>query len=201
MTAAAGAGGQRHRGWLFRLGMLLGHYANRWSVYLTILMWTYIASSWWLPEQVTTQGPLRWAVFVLVLIYVVGFTCQVVLHERHLCLRDLDDAPLLDPQAAVDQHRRALRIHHNRRQYLVALITGVLPLAILLVMTGQASYPVGVKLALTALAAIGVAANCYVGYIQATHRRLQPWCPWCRRNDGGDPVVSPTPDPAGTVQH
>ena len=37
----------------------------------------------------------------------------------------------------------------------------------------------------------------YLILAYATHRRLQPWCPWCQSGDGGgeDDPVSPDPVP------
>jgi hypothetical protein len=32
----------------------------------------------------------------------------------------------------------------------------------------------------------------------STHRRLQPWCPWCRDGGGGSGQDAPIPDPVHT---
>jgi hypothetical protein len=44
-----------------------------------------------------------------------------------------------------------------------------------------------------------VAASVFASGIM--HRRLRPWCPWCRPwDEGGDPELSPEPDPDPAVK-
>lgn len=117
----------------------------------------------------------------------VAWTTSDVLHlRRRLCLRCARATPL-DPQAAVAKKMRWLRLYHytTERPWLWAgtLIVLVAPI-----------YVFGLKWLspLVWIPAVGLPVLAWV------HMPLQPWCPFCHWDDGGDeePSPEPTPDPS-----
>jgi hypothetical protein len=110
-------------------------------------------------------------------------------HQENLCVRCIAATPL-DPQAAVDRWRRALRANHSGAAWAFLVIAA---LAGLIGTTSVLSRPwsvVVIAAAWVMFAVFNLAVH--------IHRRLYPWCPWCDWGDGGgDEEVSPdVPDPA-----
>jgi hypothetical protein len=199
-SASAAAGGP---GRLNRLMIWLGHYSPQISVPITIATWVFIVSGWWIPTGAITPvaaGVLFGAIVVLVLLDIAGMICQSV-HDRNLCLQELQEAPLLDPQGAVEKNRHLLEFYHRHRRSPLTLIISLSPIAAMLIMAGNHDAALWLKIPLTAVAAIGVALASYLGRVRLVHTRLYPWCPWCHRDDGpGDHMSAPTPDPVGNAQ-
>ncbi len=110
-------------------------------------------------------------------------------HHRSLCPRELDEAPVLDPQPAVDRKRRELRVWHSRRRRrFVPLVVGMLFFALyVLVPTGK-TWIFAVGFVCSAL------ISAYLVYVDITHQRLHPWCPYCRHGGRG-PRGFRIPDP------
>lgn len=196
--STAAAGGGKHEGRLFRLGMWLGHYASQTLTPINIIIWTWIVASWWLPRSIA-DSPLSYLSTGLVLIYLAMIFCEWQLHDRNLCLRDLNDVPLLDPQAAVDKNRARLRRYHDPRTRKIAIVVGMVPIAALLIMAGGRDYPTGLRLLMTVIAVAAVSAISYLSLDQRAHRRLRTWCPWCRRPDEDQDTKVPEPDPVGSA--
>lgn len=92
-----------------RLGMWLGHYA-----YLLLIVQVGFSAAAHLLVAVVGG---RWLVVLavvstlLTLLAAAAFLLQG-LHDRRLCLRDINEAPLLDPDRAVHMRMRELRVHH-----------------------------------------------------------------------------------------
>jgi hypothetical protein len=201
-TASAGASAGGH-GRLFRLAIFLGHYTGRYYTPILIIIWGVIVLGWWVPA--TTTGTLYavvWAVTVTVLAAeLTGLLCQFLVHDRNLCPREIEESPLLDPQAAVTKNLRTLQAFHDRRRQIILGLFAMSPVIVLLMLAGNRDMPAPIKAAFTAVAVLGIALAAWVSRIQQIHQRLHLWCPWCRRDDGpDDPAVTPTPDPVGTVQ-
>ena len=111
-------------------------------------------------------------------------------HDSRLCERCVAATPL-DTQAAVDRWRPALRWEHRLRWRLAVLIVSTA----LLVWTGS-FHPEPWWGWLAVIPAILGYSSIFISAWQ--HRRLYPWCPFCRWDDGGDEEVSPDV-PAPTV--
>lgn len=107
-------------------------------------------------------------------------------HSRSLCERCAKNTPL-DTDAAIERDGHWLQwahwhADHVRKATLIFLgliILESVPIKLLSLMT---------EVALNVL--LGALVYCHL-----KHRVLQPWCPWCRWDGGGDEEASPVPTP------
>jgi len=119
-------------------------------------------------------------------------------HDRSLCITCIRRMPD-DPAAAVAKHVRAILVIHLRRVLYLRRTVFVAILVVLFVALLLGGLLGG---ALGGLAvAIGFMFSIVMGWSSEWHRRLQPWCPFCRWGDGGDHESSPTPDPVNKAAH
>jgi hypothetical protein len=107
-------------------------------------------------------------------------------HQRELCERCIAAVPL-DAAATAGRRRHLLRLIHHPRPYAGAYA------ALLLL---RLALPGG-SAAAHAVSSTAYAAVAYLAVAQIQHNRLQPWCPWCRRGNGGDDDPEPDPGPTG----
>lgn len=111
-------------------------------------------------------------------------------HNRQLCERCIAASPL-DPQAAVRRWKAALRAAHAR-----ALQWGIVAGWTVKIVLG---FALGHDTWLFAADAVLCAACAVTALSYWLHRRLYPWCPFCRWDEGGGHEVSPdVPAPAVT---
>ena len=116
-------------------------------------------------------------------------------HDRSLCERCLADWPL-DPEKAVAKHQSSLaqfhvvadRIFTTRRQM------WIITLVLLTIGIGSAFLPQFLSDAWGML--INWLVIPWLFLISYRHRQLQPWCPWCKDDDGGSFSPDPVPDPS-----
>ncbi len=183
MTSAPAAGGRRGPlpGWLARRGpaaLWMGHHG-------TPFTWAGIA----LLTAYTLSPTRPLALSIVTAVAVAGWLAAAaasLYHQRRLCARCMAAMPL-DPQAAVAQWRPVLWWWH-RHPVNLALVAAALGWVCYNL---QAGVPAGGARAALAASWILVAA---LGWIGRRHGALQPWCPWCRDDEGdGDPA--PEPDP------
>lgn len=152
------------------------------------------------PAPTQPVWEIRWSDFtVLVPLLVFSFWLRhrQRKHDRQLCIRCAEAVPL-DTEAAVIRHRRALWIMHEPRTLRGNLIlAGVLIAALL-------GWAIGLIVSMPwHLSSVIVFVIIGFGGIVAPwseewHRRLQPWCPQCRDDNGwddGDVIPEPSPDP------
>lgn len=165
----------------------LGH--NAWRLQLAVFAaW---AVSLFLPPV-----PGVWVLLGSFAVYIT-LTIAEVAHDHKLCDACIAGWPL-DPQAEVEQRRGWLRMEHrwvDARRWLiwvvaVAAMVVAVGLATLVVLSDQVWPQRVFSLALYVF--FGLAA-----YARHVHKRLQPWCPWCHRDDGDDhfhpePVTPPS---------
>jgi hypothetical protein len=122
--------------------------------------------------------------FVLTAVTVIAILGWLA-HSRMLCPACAARLPL-DPQAAAERRRWQLHLTHllpNRTKLIwILLVLLGLPL---LIPTG---WP------LNAWYVVQDTAAAVLLWSLLTHSALQPWCPWCRRGDDGEPAPAPVPE-------
>lgn len=135
------------------------------------------------------DGWAGWIVTAAWAVWIAAVLADGGVHQERLCERCVAATPL-DPQAAVDRWKRALRLHHNNGAR-NGMLGGILACWLA---TGFLHHPPAWALALSATADVAYGAFSLVSW---KHRRLFPWCPFCRWGDGGAEEVSPdVPAPA-----
>jgi hypothetical protein len=104
-------------------------------------------------------------------------------HDRTLCEHCVASMPLNPSEQAVRYKRRFWMSHTGaERRFIVPY---------LVVLLGSNFFPGTIgRIAW----AVIQASMIYLILSYSTHRRLQPWCPWCREGGGGDEIVE-SPDP------
>jgi hypothetical protein len=137
-------------------------------------------------------GALGVTVPVALLAIVLASWVMMRRHDRALCERCVATMPLNPAERAALCYRRFWVIHHGTRPAFLV------PYLIVLIGSNFAtSAPGRLVWALMQLTMI------YIIVAYTTHRRLQPWCPWCS-DDGGvlrdDDGVSPPPPPGDRRQ-
>jgi len=103
-------------------------------------------------------------------------------HDRRLCEQCMAAMPL-NPSAEAARYRRRFWLAHSLSEprYLV-------PYLVVLIGSNFATSTVG-RIAW----AIIQSSMLYLIAAQVTHRRLQPWCPWCSDGGGGEHVEETPP--------
>jgi hypothetical protein len=104
-------------------------------------------------------------------------------HDKGLCEHCMAGMPLNPSELAVRYKRRFWLSHSGAEpRYVIPYFA---------VLVGSSFLPGQIGLLIWALVQTSMI---YLILAYSTHRRLQPWCPWCRDDGGGqdDPVV---PDP------
>lgn len=184
MGTVSSPGGERRGVIPDRAVMWLGHY----SVFLLLAA---VAASVADDAAGQPSGLLDWIVDAAWLAWVAALLADMGRHREHLCERCIAATPL-DPQAAVDCWRRVLRLQHAHGAW-IALLGAVVAWDI-----GSALFrhQPPWAFAVDALVSVIVGASWLVTW---QHRRLYPWCPYCRWDGGGHHEVSPdVPAPAAT---
>ncbi len=174
-----------------RAWLTLGHFSNHISAVASLTAAAYVLVS-------TATDTARDVLIGLALaVYAVCFVSVAAerTHRRSLCPREISEAPVLDPQAAVDRHARTLRVWHSW-WHVVPSVVGLVYISI------YVSAPNTVR---TWVFAVGFGAtaimSAYLTYVEVTHRRLYPWCPHCRHGGRGPRGFHvPTPDDPTTVE-
>lgn len=124
-------------------------------------------------------------------------------HTSGICLRCGENFPL-DPGAEAEKKLRSLQFFHRvwrpeGRGSNYTLLTrygvffGVFGIALAMQMARIFSSTVGAVIILTTLWLWLVG----FGFLGIRHRRLQPWCPFCKRPDGGGDHHGQVPDDPG----
>jgi hypothetical protein len=149
--------------------------------------------------------------FFVVIVTSVWLSVRQHKHDRSLCERCIALTPL-DPERAVQNKARSLRRYHRLLEPVplvfsvrAAILQIVARVVICLVMLAVLGWWLFWGLPNNAMAYVVVYAMVlFLGvlspYLTEIHRRLYPWCPFCKSTgggweDGGDPEPSPTPVP------
>lgn len=114
-------------------------------------------------------------------------------HTRNLCERCFDAVPFHDPGAAVEKRRRELWAFHWGHVFVLGY--GGLAIAAIAAWTWLSVIVGG------ALTAVVLIVAVYLTFTIITHRRLQPWCPYCDHGPGDeDPEIDPDQPPPSLAE-
>ena len=160
--------------WGERVGDVLGHHAMQMligSIVAVVAIGIYP-----LPGLLALTVPLTVFAFVLL------SWLLMRQHDRRLCERCVISMPLNPAERAGRYQRRFWMAHTGSEPRFL------IPYLVVLVSSNFAtSTPGRIGWALIQLTMI------YLILAQQTHRKLQPWCPWCRDDGGGGEDVDETP--------
>ncbi|MGH8963097.1 MAG: hypothetical protein ACRDWT_18230 [Jatrophihabitantaceae bacterium] len=170
----------------------VGRVADRWGHYGPEMLSTSVLGVILLGVH-PLAGPLMLTVPVTLMAFVIASWLLMRQHDRRLCEQCMLAMPL-NPSQRATRYRRRFWLAHSAGKPLV-----VVPYLVVLI---------GSNFAIDTIGRIGWAiiqsTMVYLILSYATHRRLQPWCPWCRGGDGGggrdDEDVTPPPPPVDRRQ-
>lgn len=106
-------------------------------------------------------------------------------HDRGLCEHCMSSMPLNPSEQAVG-YRRRFWLSHTGTQHRF-----VIPYLVVLIGSNFAPGRAGLIFWVFVQTSM-----IYLIIAYSTHRRLQPWCPWCSDNGGGGEDETATPGPA-----
>jgi hypothetical protein len=160
--------------WGERLSSALGHYASDMLVAAILAV---------IAVQFVPMQPLMALTVSLTLFVFVLLTWLLMRdHDRRLCERCVLAMPLNPAEQAKRYERRFWMAHTGSEPRFFV------PYLIVLISSNFAMSTIGrIGWALIQLSMV------YLIIAQATHRRLQPWCPWCRGGGGGEDVDETPP--------
>lgn len=137
------------------------------------------------------NGVLSWVVSAVWMAWFATVILDTGYHESRLCERCITATPL-DPQAAVTRWDRILRFFHQRKRITVLAVAVTLWFFVGAAFTDHKWW--SYVLSVLCYALIGVLFTAL-----HMHRKLYPWCPYCKWDGGGEKEVVPDPDPAASV--
>jgi hypothetical protein len=163
-----------------------GRWRDRWGHYAPQLLTLSIAAAIALgirPHAASTSS----LVFALALIMFVVITwLRMREHDRKLCESCASAIPLNPMQEAARFRRRFFLAHQGSNPYfLVPYLIVLIGSNFLTSMPGRYVWA-GVQ-----------ATMIYLILSNTTHRKLQPWCPWCSEGGGGGGGSEQVPEPEG----
>ncbi len=161
-----------------------GGFSERWGHHAPQLLNLAIAASILLGVRGSAPSALSLIGSVALLAFVVLTWLMMRQHDRRLCEPCARSIPLNASEQAARYRRRFATTHAGSDLKLVALYLAVLVASNLLLTIPHGRW---------VWAAIQ-ASMMYLITSYATHRRLQPWCPWCSDGGGGDGRDDVTPD-------
>jgi hypothetical protein len=199
MTSTAEGSGDTPASRIARLRMFIGHYAGKISAWLSLIFSIRIVLGVWFPDLIRPWSLAFLIVFIVTLALI---TWGGHAHRRALCEREKDDIALvLDPQAAVDKNLRRLKAYHlftttRLGSNVTWAVCGTVFVALLLI---NHLWPLAGDIVATVLISAASPLVFYLDLATMTHRRLSPWCPYCRHGGRGPRRTHrvPTPDPVG----
>lgn len=160
-----------------------GGLARRWGHYAPQLLSGAILLVIALGFQPHAVGLPTLLATVVLLVFVLLTWLQMRDHDRRLCEQCACSMPLNAAEHAARHQRRFWLVHAGSNPRLLV------PYLVVLVGSNF----------LTSLPGRGVwalvqASMIYLIMAHASHRKLQPWCPWCSDGGGGSEQVDPEPD-------
>jgi hypothetical protein len=193
--SVAASDGPPARSRLHGLRMWLGHY----TVYIGSAVGVVAMAALATTETMSSHSVVpRFANVVILAFWTAAYVGQQSnsqYHASNICPRELAAAPLDNPDRAVDRARPQLkRAHWLHDHFWAVVVFGVLMVGMFSILpfvqvNAPWSYtPIGVLFA-------GLITADRISLI---HQRLQPWCPFCRDNGGGEFSTDPSPTPHHT---
>jgi hypothetical protein len=156
---------------------------ERWGHWSPQLLIAAIAAVILLGLRPPSQAPALLLTSVLLIAFVIVTWLLMRQHDRHLCESCAASMPLNPAEVAARQTRRFWLVHRgNDPRYLVPYLVVLLGSNVLTSPTGRIIW------------ALVQASMMYLIAATASHRKLQPWCPWCSEDGGGDLVPLSGPD-------
>ena len=117
------------------------------------------------------------------LLFVLMTWLQMRDHDRRLCEQCASSMPLNAAEHAARYRRRFRLVHSgNNPRLLVPYLAVLVGSNFLTSMPGRTVW------------ALVQASMVYLILAHASHRKLQPWCPWCSDGGGGTDQLDPDPD-------
>jgi hypothetical protein len=160
--------------WGERLSATLGHHA----VNMLVASIFAVVALQLVPLPMVTAMAVSITLFAFVLL------CWLLMreHDRRLCEHCVLAMPLNPSERAKRYHRRLWMAHTGLEPRFVV------PYLVVLISSNFATSTIGrIGWALIQL------SMAYLILSQSTHRKLQPWCPWCRDGGGGEEVDETPP--------
>ena len=133
---------------------------------------------------VPPNGALLLAAPIGLLLFVIATWMLMRAHDRRLCEHCVASMPL-NPSELATRYRRRFWLTHNGASAKYAL-------PYLGVLIASNAIPGSAGRLVWALAQ---STLIYLLASYTTHRRLQPWCPWCKGGGGGHDDEPATPEP------
>jgi hypothetical protein len=126
------------------------------------------------------RGALGLLLAVAIIVLVIGSFLAMRKHDRQLCETCMMHMPL-NPSGEAERKRLRFWVAHTGTQprFFVPYLAVVLGSSLAYDVIGPIAW------------AMIQSTLIYLVLAQVTHRRLQPWCPWCR--NGGDELLD-TPE-------
>jgi hypothetical protein len=160
--------------WSERAGGRIGHHAA--AMLIGSIIAVVAIGLYPLPGLLAYTAPLTLFAFVLLSWLLMRS------HDRRLCEQCVMSMPLNPAEQATKLKRRFWMAHTGAEPRFL------IPYLIVLISSNFATSPIGrIGWALIQLTMV------YLILSQSTHRRLQPWCPWCSDGGGGEEVDETPP--------
>lgn len=155
----------------------LGHYSAQ-------ALMLEIAAAVFLGTQPIRQTPSGASLSVSLVVLVLATWLAMRLHDRSLCEYCVAEIPLDVEKAAARARWRFWLAHEGSRPHFV------MPYFAVLIGTNFLHGEQG-----RLVWALAQSSMVYLVMATSTHRKLQPWCPWCRDDGGGEDRAPLDPPP------
>ena len=115
-------------------------------------------------------------------LFVIGSWLLMRRHDRHLCERCMASMPLNPAEDAARMRNRFWMAHTGSEpRFLIPYFAVIFGASLAFNTIGRIPW------------AIIQSSMIYLVLSHSTHRKLQPWCPWCSEGGGGSRVDTPDP--------
>jgi hypothetical protein len=160
-----------------------GGMSRRWGHYAPQLLSVSILLAIALGIRPMAAGPLALLAIMSLLVFVLLTWLQMRQHDRRLCETCAAAMPLNPAEDAARYQRRFWLAHSGSNpRVLVPYLVVLIGSNFLTSTPGRYCW------------AIVQSSMIYLILAYGTHRKLQPWCPWCSGGGGGVNELVPEPD-------
>ena len=160
-----------------------GGAARQWGHYAPQLLSVAILAVIALGFRPYAVGLATLLITTVLLLFVLVTWLQMREHDRRLCELCAGSMPLNAAEHAARYQRRFWMAHTGAEpRFLVPYLVVLLSSNFLTSLPGRTVW------------ALVQASMIYLILAHASHRKLQPWCPWCSDGGGGSERFDPEPD-------